>query len=514
MSDSAKNINRTSNHEEQETALALGARLKLPPSDLLVDSAFRYELDHQLALNPTMGLVDMAHILSAVEDKVIPKKEGYKLLSALLQLHLSPEEFKPSPELGDLYTNREAWLNQKTDATVWLCVGRARREATTGAFHIKIRDQLLQLSADLIDTAKKITYRAKLSSTDLMPDYTYLQKAQPTTLGHYLLGFVFPILRDLSRISNCYERFNLSPLGCGSTNGSLLQPDRHRTANKLGFDGLCTHTRDAMWQADLSIELSANLTAIMVNMDRLAEDLQVFCTEEFALIELSDQHSRSSKIMPQKKNPFALTYIRQLANQLIGLNTTCSASGRTPSGQPDNRLYIYGALPEALNEVCRAVKLMGEVIEHMYFDKVQAKAALNSSSTLATNLAEVFVKETGLDPRSAHRLSGNLVSQHMEHNSFLEITIEDIETTANTLLSKEINLSKEMLKNALDSSMAIESHTETGGASSEAIQLMILSCNQTITKHQLWLTEVKTRVEGCYTTLLEDVEEICEKNDG
>ncbi len=105
------------------------------------------------------------------------------------------------------------------------------------------------------------------------------------------------------------------------------------------------HARDAMWQADLPIEAAAVLTAVLVNLDRLAEDLQIYATEEFALVELDDRHTRASKIMPQKKNPFALTHVRGVASTMIGTLAASAAASRTPSGQPDNRLPLYGMIP-------------------------------------------------------------------------------------------------------------------------------------------------------------------------
>ena len=123
-----------------------------------------------------------------------------------------------------------------------------------------------------------------------------------------------------------------------------------RLGELLGFDGLAAHARDAMWQADLPIEAAAALAAILVNLDRLAEDLQIFSTEEFGLVELDDRHARASKIMPQKKNPFALTHVRGLANRMIGTLADERGGGPHPLGRPDNRLVVYGAIPRAIED--------------------------------------------------------------------------------------------------------------------------------------------------------------------
>src|SRR5262249_33226 len=160
------------------------------------------------------------------------------LLSALLALHTSPPDFTPIPELGDLYTNREAWLAAHTPASCWLGAGRARRESTTTGYRIAVRSRLLAFAHPLIQVGTALIERADEYQAALMADYTYLQPAQPTTFGHYLLGFAYPLLRDLDRLQALYARTNLSPAGCGSVNGSRIPQDRRRLAELLGFDGL------------------------------------------------------------------------------------------------------------------------------------------------------------------------------------------------------------------------------------------------------------------------------------
>ena len=339
----------------QDKVLEIGTRLKAAPSDRLINSAFAAELSHQACLFETMGLVDIAQTLVAIELHIIPKTEGYQLLAQLLELQKKPNTFVMMPARGDIYTNREAWLAERTDTTGWLGAGRARREATTTAFILVMRHTLVEFTEMLIDLILMMTQLAERHKLSIMPDYTYLQAAQPTTFGHYLLGFTYPLLRDLERLQSLLTRLNFSPMGCGSTNGSRLLQGRQQLADLLGFNGLISHARDAMWQADLFIEATFILTTCSINISRLAEDLQVYSTQEFALVELDDRHARASKIMPQKKNPFALTHIRGVANKMIGVLASVTAASRTPSGQPDNRLIIYGELPEAIQTVNNAV---------------------------------------------------------------------------------------------------------------------------------------------------------------
>ena len=117
---------------------------------------------------------------------------------------------------------------------------------------------------------------------------------------------------------------------------------------------MATHTRDAMWQTDPPIELMAAVVALLVNLNRLGEELQIWCTEEFDFTGFSDDMARASVIMPQKKNPYGLAYLRGLTGQLTGRLASVAAVGKTYSGNPDSRIFIYGDLPRALERARKA----------------------------------------------------------------------------------------------------------------------------------------------------------------
>jgi argininosuccinate lyase len=465
--------------------LEIGGRLRHGPSERLVQAVFRKELEAQLGLFDALSRADLAHTLMLVEAGVIPSEPGRELLAALLELHARPLDFQPDPARGDLYTNREAWLAARTSATGWLGAGRARREAITTAFLMRVREALLELAASLAAAGLALTARARQFRAALMADYTYLLAAQPTSFGHYLLGFVYPMLRDQERLRGLYGRIDQSPAGCGSTNGSRLPQDRARLAELLGFERLQVHARDAAWAADLPIEAMALLAAILVNLDRLAEDLQIFATEEFALVELDDCHARASKIMPQKKNPFALAHVRGLANAMTGALAAAVASGRTPSGQPDNRLALYGALPQAIDDTRDAVALMAEVAQCLAFREGQARARLVHSFAASTDLAETLTLECGLDFREAHRLVGQWVRAHLAEGGFGGLTPEELAQAAADM-GQRVELSAAGLDDALDPLAALAARTSPGGAAAAPMAAMLEECERGFTEAANW----------------------------
>lgn len=494
---------------EPSTVLGVGSRLATGPAETLVKTAFARELADQQALFRGMSLADLAHTVVLIESGVIPAAEGASLLSALLALHAPPADFTPKPELGDLYTNREAWLAARTPAVGWLGAGRARREATTTGYRILVRSSLLNLAEALIQAAKALVERADEHRAALMADYTYLQPAQPTTFGHYLLGFAYPLLRDLERLRALFARTNLSPAGCGSVNGSRIPQDRKRLAELLGFDGLAHHARDAMWQPDGPIETLATIVMALVNLDRLAEDLQIFATAEFGLVELADEHSRASVIMPQKKNPYALNYVRGATNELSGTLTAAAALGRTPSGQVDNRVFAYGDVPRALELATGAVTLMADVLKGLHFNASLAAARLGEGFATATDLAETITLETGLDFRTAHRIVGRLVREAVQAKRPLrELTSADLDAAAQAMIQRPLHLSSEAFAQALNPAGAVSARQGAGGAAPEPLAAMLGECRAALQAHAAWQQERAARITAAEETLLRRAREL------
>ena len=441
-----------------------------------------------------MGLVDLAYTITGINTGILPAREGGELVAKLLELHSQPDSFTPRPEAGDLYTNREAWLRQETETVGWFGAGRARREATTTAFLVLLRQQLLVLLASLSRFGQALQQRAVDHKQAYMPDYTYLQAAQPTTFGHYITGFLFPVLRDCERLEQLYRRVNSSPMGCGSTTGSRLAVDRRQMADLLGFDAMTVHTRDAMWQPDISIESAAIFCSCAVNMSRLAEDLQIFSSHGYGLVELADQHARASKIMPQKKNPFALTHIRSVCNELMGLMTSVNAMARTPSGQPDNRLWIYGAIPDAASNLDRAVNLMTDVVHELEFNSESGRRLLDDPSIMATDLAEALVLHEKIDYRSAYQLVAGLVNEREKRGRIKPIDAAAVNEAAVALLGHEISVTDEGIKQALDPRRAMESHTEPGTAATGSMDEMLDGCEQKLKLIEESTAKVKQRL--------------------
>ena len=468
----------------------------------LIQTAYAREVADAAILYEGMSLADLAHVVGLIEANVIPRQAGGELLAALLEIHPSPPlDFALDPARGDLYANREAYLKMLTPATGWLSAGRARREATTIAYRIAVRRRLLALAAALGDCAVAALDRAEAHRATLFPDYTYLQPAQPTAFGHYLLTFVYPILRDLDRLRATFGRTNVSPAGSGSVNGSRLPFDRARLAERLGFDAVIPHTRDAMWQADGPIEIAALLTTALIDLDRLAEDLQIFSTVEFGLLELADRHTRTSVIMPQKKNPYSLAYLRGVAGESIGALTAMAAIAKTPSGQIDNRMFAYGDVPRALDGAAGATRLMADVLRGLSVNTDLAARRTSENFIGATDLAEVIMLNCGLDYKVAHDLVARAIRAALDSGA-TTLTADLLNVAAEATLGRKLGLAQEVIAGALDPAAIVATRTGTGGAAEPSVRQMIAECREALAEHDRWREATRARLAEAESLLL------------
>lgn len=458
-------------HGSADSVLEIGNRLSVAPSGRLVATAFAEEVAGQVALASHLYLVDIAHCITLAVQGVIPGEPAKELVGTLLDLHDKRDSFAFGAAYGDLYTNHEAQVSQMTGAAGWLGTSRARREALTTAYHLLLRDRLVGLGAALARLGGGLNEVTLAHAEDPMPDYTYLQAAQPTTFGHYLACFAWPVLRDLQRLESLYARADLCPAGCGSMNGSVAFQDRTALARRLGCAAPLAHARDAMWQADVAIEVMALVVTSIVNLDRLAEDLMIFATAEFGLVRLSDRHARASKILPQKRNPYALAFIRGLANRLIGEQAGVAASGRTPTGQMDNRMLAYGTVPSALASCTQAAELMAEVVAGMTFNRERGRAMLGDGACFASDLAERLCLGIGLDFRSAHGLVGRLVSRlEAQERTLASLTVEELQTACREYDASVPPLPDGLLEAAFDPTTCLNARRDVGGAAPAEIR--------------------------------------------
>ena len=318
--------------------LTRGARLAGRPADELVAAGHRVEIRQAERLASSLSLSDLAHALVLAEGGAIGEPVAAELVRGLLDMHaIPPDEFPWDATRGDAFNSREHELRRRVGpaAAGWLTAGRPRREAFRVALRLVARDGVLDLHDAVLDAAGAFADLAETHADDLAADYTYLQPAQPTTVGHLLLGYAQPLVRDATRLRNVHAWLDASVAGVGGSAGSRWPTNRARLAELLGCESVARHTKDAMWAADGYAELASVVAIALTGLSQFAQDMEILCSREFGAVELADEHSRQSDLMPQKKNPYALTVIRATAAEAAGSLTAILTALHTGSARTD-----------------------------------------------------------------------------------------------------------------------------------------------------------------------------------
>jgi argininosuccinate lyase len=280
--------------------------------------------------------------------------------------------------------------------------------------------------------------------------------------------------------------------------------NRQRLAELLGFDSAIVNTRDAMWQVDTPVELASLVTMLFLHLDRLAEDLQIWNTAEFDLAELADRHARISLIMPQKKNPYSLAFVRGMTGHLLGKMVSFAAVGKTPSAQMDNRIFIIGETPRMLDHAIETVRLMAGVIDGLSFNTDLMAHRAGEGYAQATDLAEVIMTHAGLNYRTAHRIVGLAIRLALErHEQVGTIPSELLDEAAQHVIGQPLALSPQMLHELNDPRTIVATRQGLGGAAEEPVGVMLSQCRTHLHAAHRWRHTVAEKLDSSEKNLLE-----------
>jgi argininosuccinate lyase len=449
------------------------------PAPELVEAGFALEIADAPLLHRGLGLADLAHLLDLHARQVVPDRPLRALLRTALESLLIPaEKFPYDPAFGEVYNCRERWFAQLlgNDAG-WLHAGRPRREATRIALRLALRSQVADLTADAATFAAAIAEVAERNAETWMPDQTYLQQAQPSTFGHYLLSFAYPALRDSERLLAGLDWVDRSPGGAGCVNGSRLLVDRAHVARLLGFSGVIEHTRDAMWQLDGLVSLLASSASLVTSESKLAEDLEIWASEEFDFVDLAGPYTRASVLMPQKRNPYAVAIVRGAGGVLIGRLTGFLAVGKTPSARSDNLIFAYGEVPRALDLAGRVTRLMTGVVSSLEVHAERMSAVLLDGFSQATDLAEYVMESCRVDYRTAYLIVGRAVRTASRSGlRGVDLTGEMLDAAAVEQTGGKLGLTGHDLSTMLDPREIVQTRIASGGAAPVVVRDMAARC--------------------------------------
>ena len=413
--------------------------------------------------------INAAHLLMLHGTGLIPASTAATLAQALQRMEQEgPDAVPLDPQREDAYFNYEARLMDVAgaDAGGRLHVARSRNDILATQDRLRARDAVLALLEALAETRAVALRNAATHAGTVMPGYTHLQAAQPITYGYYLAGVAQALQRDMTRLRHALDTLDVCPLGAGALAGTAFPIDRADTAQWLGFSTFAPNSLDAVASRDFAWEILSAVTIATVTWGRVAQDLYVWATPEFGLIDFPDSVAGTSSIMPQKKNPVVLEYLKGKGGHMLGLLTASLASLKgthfTHSGD-GNRETMRGFW-EAMDEALRCVDLLRLVLEHATPQPGTMLQRARRDFSSATDLADMLVRDAGMSFREAHHVVGAVVREALDrHLPACEIDSAMVDRAALAHTGRALRLDSQAVSRCLDPEHGVAARLAAGG---------------------------------------------------
>ena len=401
------------------------SRLGNDLSDITLDYVSSIDDDAAIAFYDIVG--SQAHALMLYQQNIITKNDAKKILSSLESL--KDETFDSSSGAEDIHELIETLVIKRAGMASGgkMHTARSRNDQVVLDIRMKIRDDINIICNCLLDTIEALVSVAKNHQKTIMPLYTHLQQAQAGLFSHYLLAHADVLSRDFQRLYGTFERINQSPLGAGPVGGTIIPIDRHRTAKMLGFDGVVENSIDATSTRDFVAEYISMISILMTNLSKIAEDFVIWSTSEFSFIELADEFTSPSSVMPQKKNPDILELTRGKTAEIIGnLTAILTTVKGLASGYGRDLQQIKSSIWSTSKISINALLIFKSMLLTLKVNEKQMKKVTESSNLIALDIAEKLVQE-GIPFRVTHKIAGSLVQlAHLSKKSISKLTPSDI----------------------------------------------------------------------------------------
>jgi len=459
-----------------------------------------FEINSRLYFNPLIA-AHRAWLVMLAERGIVPGADAAAILRGLDSVETAgPDAARPfDPGLDYYYLHIERALMQRVpggEAVVGnLNLGRTRPEPLA---RMVVRDALAKTLEMVLAIRRALLAKAESEADAVMPGYTHLQHAQPTTFGHYLLAIHDHLERDTHRLLAAYDTTDRCTLGCGAMSGTSLDIDRSRVMNLLGFPALCENTIDSVSATDHVMQAAAALASTMNVIARFCQDLYIWSSQEYGMVDVGDAFSSPSSLMPQKKNALVLEYVRSRAARTIGALTACHAVMQNVGYMDTEEVEIECYLPlyEAFGIVDEALPTIAALIPAMQANRklMRERAAWGFSSVTA--LAEAIQTQKGFSYRTAHRVVARAVLMAVENGK--DATGIDsvlLDMAAREMIDKSIVMSDDSIAQCLDPRRFVDQHKVPGGTAPAEVRRMLSSRLGAIAASESRIRENAQRIE-------------------
>ncbi|KAI1291755.1 Argininosuccinate lyase [Halotydeus destructor] len=391
--------------------------------------------------------------------------------------------FRLQPGDEDIHTANERRLKELVGSEIGgkLHTGRSRNDQVATDMKLWLRDAIDELSSFLSILIETLIKRAEQEDDVILPGYTHLQRAQPVLWSHWLLSYAWMVQQDCERLASVRARLNYCPLGCGALAGNPFGIDRQALATQLGFVSGTPNSMQTVGDRDFIVEFHFWATLTSVHLSKLAEDLIIYSTKEFAFVTMSDMFSTGSSLMPQKKNADGLELIRGKTGRVVG---NCTGLLVVLKGLPSTFNKDLQEDKEGMFDTFDTMKGVIQVASGIIATlTLNRKACANALSTdmLATDVAYYLVRKA-MPFRDAHETAGKVVAKAEQLGcDIVDIPLQELQTISNKF--------SDDISSLWDYGHSVSQYTSKGGTSRQSVHQQVVDLNKWLTEYKMHLSK-------------------------
>lgn len=456
-------------------------------------------------------LVDIGHLLMTSRQKIVDRGSAKKIMKVLLDLHkngLSESVFDAKYE--DVHAGIESYIIDRIGSENGgrLHIGRSRNDEVATCVRLRLRSDILDILSEIAEFRKVLMELASENLNSLMPGFTHMQYAQPTTLAHYFMNYEQALGRDFERFGDALLRVDRCPLGAAAFASTGYPIDREYTSELLGFPEVLENSMDCVSGRDFCIETIAACTILMTTLSRLCEEMVVWSSTFAGFVNLHDAYCSTSSIMPQKKNPDCAEIMRgKTASAAGALAASVALVKGLPMSYNRDMQDLWNHLWRAVSDAKSSIKIMSGMIQTAEFNKAKLAEEAGKGFSTATELADVMVRNYGLPFRTAHGIVGRAVRLG-------KLDIDTLEEAASEMAGislKKKGLNAATVKKALDAEFSVRERNATGGPSPESVQKCIERRRADLKEDLEWTDAYRARAESAIEKMIKEAEEMIKK---
>ena len=376
----------------------------------------------------------MAHAAMLGRQGIIEAHEAEKIIEGLQAIlaDIEADKVEFSEENEDIHMNIESELTARIgDTGKRLHTARSRNDQVAVDFRLYVKKEIPVIIGMVLDLEKVLIKKAQANLDAVMPGYTHLQRAQPTTFAHYMMAYANMLKRDVTRLEDCLERMDECPLGAGALATSTYPVDRFQTAAALGFGKPTDNSLDSVSDRDFAIEFTSALSILMMHLSRFSEEIILWCSWEFKFVELDDAYSTGSSIMPQKKNPDVAELVRGKTGRVYGsLITLLTLMKGLPLAYNKDMQEDKEPVFDAIDTVEQCLPVFAAMVDTLTVKHKNMQKAAAGGFINATDCADYLVKK-GLPFRDAYMIVGRLVHMCIKTGETLDtLPLKDFQSVS------------------------------------------------------------------------------------